>query len=537
MSRIIRSPDLTRVGRLLLTTFWLIPLETSVVVLWPGPTHPAAAQDFPPQGLGGQGVPNPDAFGQPPTDPDAMPLPSRLPKAKAVRKKARAAEKGTAKKADTKAKAKDAESGAKPANLGQLSFAKDIAPIFVANCIDCHTTGRPGFRRGKLDLTTFEKLQRGTLDDKKVIIPGKPEQSHLVLRIKGEESPRMPQGGNRVLSNEAIAKIEQWVKSGAQLDAGADPKAMLASYASTPEQMLKAKLAKMPAKERDQKLEAAALERWKQANPKLKPEIVTGDHFVIFSNLPRDRATSTLKSMEVQYGHLKRLLGSPTMDWVEKLSLYVLSNRNDFVEFIRSVEGRADVDPEVHFSARFAIPEPYLLVADPSGGKAADSSGRRRAKGKRAEEGDTGGSDRSLLGLLTEGLGSGTVAVAGRAPRWLSEGIGIYMASQVEPRSSYYRGLRQQAFQNFDQGWQTKATETLGGGQQISPADLHAVSFALVEAMMSSDFREGFPTFLHGMLEGQEKLDEVLQNVYGGNREQFLNLTGEWVAARYGRVQ
>jgi hypothetical protein len=39
------------------------------------------------------------------------------------------------------------------------------------------------------------------------------------------------------------------------------------------------------------------------------------------------------------------------------------------------------------------------------------------------------------------------------------------------------------------------------------------------------------------MLEGPEKLDEMLQRVYGGTREEFLNLTGEWVATHYGRVQ
>ncbi len=51
-------------------------------------------------------------------------------------------------------------------------------------------------------------------------------------------------------------------------------------------------------------------------------------------------------------------------------------------------------------------------------------------------------------------------------------------------------------------------------------------------------FSPRFPAFLHGMLEGgQGALDDVIKNVYNGGREEFLNLTGEWVASAYGQVQ
>ncbi len=54
---------------------------------------------------------------------------------------------------------------------------------------------------------------------------------------------------------------------------------------------------------------------------------------------------------------------------------------------------------------------------------------------------------------------------------------------------------------------------------------------------MMSGMRQGFPAFVNGMLQGGEKLDEVLQKVYGGTREEFLDGTGDWVAAHYGRLQ
>ena len=190
-----------------------------------------------------------------------------------------------------------------------ISFRNDVAPILVANCVGCHGQGRPGLTRGKLDLTSFARLMQGTPKEK-VIEPGKPDESHLVLRVKGEETPQMPQGGNNNgLSGAAIGKIEQWIKAGASLDAGLDPKAAMETYASSPEQVRATSSPGMSPKDRDRKVEAAGRDRWKQTNPKLTPEILSGEHFVLFSNLPKDRAANVIKVAESQHIQLKRLLG------------------------------------------------------------------------------------------------------------------------------------------------------------------------------------------------------------------------------------
>jgi hypothetical protein len=536
MSRIKRWRSLGRASVLVFAVLWVVPVEIPLILPDLGPIRPAAAQYGPVQPPGGQDLGGIDPFGQMPTDDMDMPLPGRT-RSRAARKKTRLPEKGVTKKADAKAKTKgDAGPDAKKAaDSGPLKFSQDIAPILVANCNGCHSKDGQGLKRGKLDLTTFEKLQKGSAKHK-VIMAGKPEESHLVLRINGEEDPKMPQGNNRSLSADAIAKITRWVKEGARLDEGIDPKADMDSYAATPDQLRRKQLAQMPAKERDQKVIEAGQARWKQSGSKQKPEVVPGAHFILFSNLPGDRAASTLKAMESQYNHLRRWLNSPSMDWPEKVSLFVFSTNNEFIEFVRSLEGR-DVDSqEPRVSAKLNIPQPYIVAADPSGGKKEEPA-RRRAKAKKAEESEGSGSDRSLLGLLTEGLGSGSVAAAGNAPRWLRDGIGLYMARAIEPRSPYYRHLRATAFQNVDQGWPTKATQALGG--ELTAEDQRSVSFALVECMMRSEvFSQRFPAFVRGMLErGQGALDDELKNVYNGNREEFLNLTGEWVASAYGQVQ
>ncbi len=478
-------------------------------------------------------------FGQDPGDDAAMPR--RNSRLKSARKKARSTEKGAAKKADAAAKSKGTAGERTSDGNGELLFSQDIAPILVANCIRCHSGEGAGVRRGKLDLSTFEKMQKGTPDDK-VIVPGKPEASHLVLRIKGEETPPMPQGNNNRLAAEAIAKIERWVKDGAKPDSRVDPKAAMESYAASPVQSRKRQIAKLPAAERDKNVEAEGRKRWKQANPKLNPEIATSDrdHFMIFSNLPKEKANTTLRAMELQYGHLKRLLGTEATDWPEKLSVYIFASKKDLIEFVRSVENR-DVEADEVTTAKLMVPQPYVAVLDPMGGKKEEPAPRRKGRGRRGEARDSenGVSDRTLIGLLAESVDSAVVAAAGNPPRWLSKGIGSYLAAQVE-RSPYYNQLRQAALASFDQGWMTKANEALGGAEQIAAGDLHAVGFVFVEAMMSTELRAGFSAFVRGMLEGQGRLDDMLKEVYNGaTREDFINDTGEWMVTRYrnGQVQ
>jgi hypothetical protein len=499
--------------------------------------HPLSNQDpYGGQDPGGQELPDLGPF-----DDEAMPR--RLTKGKAARKKTRQADKGSSGKADPSASSKRTGTKAKGADSGQLTFSQHIAPILVANCVRCHSGNGAGLKKGKLDLSTFAGLQQGTgSTEGKVISPRNPEESSLVLRIKeADDSLRMPKGTNQGLTSEAIAKIERWVKQGAKLDAGLDPKKPIASYAASGEQVRKSDLAKVPQKERDKGVEAAGLRRWKQGNPKLKPDIVPGDHFVIFSNLPRERAMNTLKVMESQHGHLKRILGAAA-NWVEKVGIYVFASRNDYVEFIRSVQTR-EVDASEVSSGMLSEAQPYVAVVDPLGGRKEEpGSSKRRARTKR-EDGQGEGvlADRTLNGLLTEALGRSAVASSGsdpaNCPRWLALGIGSYLAAQVEPRSAHYHQLRQTALATYQQGWMTKANEALGGTDQVTADGLQAVGFALVEALNSIEVnRRYFPDFVKALL-GGEKLDDALQKVFHGTREDFINDTGEWIAARYGQLQ
>src|SRR6516164_11382641 len=69
-----------------------------------------------------------------------------------------------------------------------VSFMEQVAPILKENCFACHDAKK---RKGKLDMTTFERLMKGG-ERGEDITAGKPEESVLVSLITGAEEPRMP---------------------------------------------------------------------------------------------------------------------------------------------------------------------------------------------------------------------------------------------------------------------------------------------------------------------------------------------------------
>ncbi|HYV35784.1 MAG TPA: c-type cytochrome domain-containing protein, partial [Gemmataceae bacterium] len=122
---------------------------------------------------------------------------------------------------DHQAKAHSQPAGA---SKQSVSFIKDVAPIFKDNCFACHDAKK---KKGKLDLTTFENLRKGGSHDDP-IETGKPGESTLMDRLTQTDSGRMPpKEAGPGLPKAKIDVIGQWIKEGAKLDAGLDPKADL----------------------------------------------------------------------------------------------------------------------------------------------------------------------------------------------------------------------------------------------------------------------------------------------------------------------
>jgi Planctomycete cytochrome C len=87
----------------------------------------------------------------------------------------------------------------------------DVGPIFAKYCINCHSSH--GAALG-LRLDSYSAAMAGSVRGA-VLLPGNPEGSELVRRIRGESVPRMPFLGYP-LPAEDIGLIEQWIAGGLQ---------------------------------------------------------------------------------------------------------------------------------------------------------------------------------------------------------------------------------------------------------------------------------------------------------------------------------
>jgi len=87
----------------------------------------------------------------------------------------------------------------------------DLAPVFAEQCAGCHAGKSAPFR---LHLTSYISLMKGSSNGP-VVVPGQPEASELLRRVRGDSTPRMPYNGPPFLDDGTIAQIEAWIAAGA----------------------------------------------------------------------------------------------------------------------------------------------------------------------------------------------------------------------------------------------------------------------------------------------------------------------------------
>jgi len=89
-------------------------------------------------------------------------------------------------------------------------FETVVQPIFAANCVRCHG---PEVQQNRLRLDAYAGVMQGALAGP-VVVPGHPDTSPLVRRLRGQDEPRMPFQG-APLPPDTIAKIIAWIAHGA----------------------------------------------------------------------------------------------------------------------------------------------------------------------------------------------------------------------------------------------------------------------------------------------------------------------------------
>ena len=91
------------------------------------------------------------------------------------------------------------------------TFHTKVLPLLKEQCFRCHADKV----KGGFKLDSMQEILKSGDSGKLAVVPGAPEKSFLIEKIKGKSTERMPPNG-KGLSEEEIGVLEQWIKSGAQ---------------------------------------------------------------------------------------------------------------------------------------------------------------------------------------------------------------------------------------------------------------------------------------------------------------------------------
>ena len=103
-------------------------------------------------------------------------------------------------------------------SIQAVDFAKDIAPIFEANCVKCHGAKK---QKGEYRLDNAKDIVKAGESEEKPVVAGSPEKSYMVKLIsmsEDDDDVMPPKGGP--LAKDQIAAIKAWIKEGAKFPAG-----------------------------------------------------------------------------------------------------------------------------------------------------------------------------------------------------------------------------------------------------------------------------------------------------------------------------
>lgn len=99
----------------------------------------------------------------------------------------------------------------------EVSYKKDIFPIFQDYCLSCHVPGGKGYNKSGFDLRTYKSLMKGTRFGP-VVQPGSSLTSTLNVLVSGHASPAisMPYGIKGGLPKDKTTLLNKWVDQGAK---------------------------------------------------------------------------------------------------------------------------------------------------------------------------------------------------------------------------------------------------------------------------------------------------------------------------------
>lgn len=222
------------------------------------------------------------------------------------------------------------QSEAKQADTRAISFTAELASEIVERCIGCHGENRA---RQDLRLHTFAGLLKGS-ENGAVLVARDAAESLIVRKLRGEaDGDRMPPNG-RPMSNEWIAKFEQWIREGAKFD-GQD------SAATLKQEILSMRRSQLSADELTTAAEEVARKNWKLAFPEREAKMFRSGRLLVVADGPEEYARLG-EQTQVTLVDVLKILGLPKDAQLKGvLTIYIIPRQYDFAEWTRMVEKRS----------------------------------------------------------------------------------------------------------------------------------------------------------------------------------------------------
>ena len=377
---------------------------------------------------------------------------------------------------------------AKPTGGETVSFVNDVAPFMVNICGQCHMGNNI---RGEFNITTFEGVMKGG-ESGQVIEPGDPDGSQLWRMVSNKEQPRMPPGQLRITPANYEA-LTTWIKEGAKFD-GDDPKKPLRDLVPSMDQMRAKELAKLTDEEWAARRRDKSDQHFKKALPKEQPATTETEQFLVYGNVDADRLKQVAGWADAQAASLRSMFSSKESPlWKGRLTVFVMKDRFSYEEFAIAVNGRQQVPQEVHGHAVVSpdFDDAYVVVEDVGDQSSADSAGLQQ----------------NLVNYLSQAY---LLRGGSKAPGWLVQGTGLYLAAKSDAQNPYFSGLRSLA---GEAAGAVSDPDKLFADGTFAPATASAVSFALVDFLSAQGGPTKYALFVQRISESGDE-SSAIQNVY-----------------------
>lgn len=375
---------------------------------------------------------------------------------------------------------------------GEVSFAADVAPVLVAQCVGCHDAMQP---EANLSMITLERLVRGGRGGSPVV-SGKGAESLLVKKLKGAgiEGQRMPLG-KPPLADDQIAIIQKWIDQGLKLDL-LTPQADLETLAAA------GRSRKLSHEQlRDVRFQAGN-ELWSRAIPDEKATAFSRGDVLTLGNMSSAKTERFAESAEAVAGRLREeLMGGRAPLIKGGIVVYCFAKSYDLSSFWETV---------------FSDERPKGAVA--AGGVFGDVV---YAAAVCPDRDDTEADSRAML---VEQMTAAALLDRG-APAWFAKGAGRAVAMKFEPKAGLVEAWRRDlpaAVQRgggpaefFASRGNGQATTTVGGG--------------FIAALMPTVSRLGM---LIGRLDAGTPFDQAFATVFRGQPQPLFEA---WMAQQANR--